>query len=204
MNPCAAFFYALSPASATGPPSSPSVKTERAILFSTRPASTTHLAERVRRVPLAQLGKSPCRTMGFEIGNRANPGGRPRKTDEQIKFERQCREHSALFAIDNLKRWEKGDNPVASLAATREMLDRGFGRAVDVIEANVTSECSPRLEDVRSEIAALLAIGGNPSGPSDSKAPVDSGERAADPVPAQPSTAPVHSGDSAGGEVHSG
>lgn len=96
--------------------------------------------------------------MGFEKGNRANPGGRPKKTDEQIKFERQCREWASLFALDKLKRTADGENPTASLAATREILDRGFGKSVEtsVIDAYVAPATGSSVEDLAGELGSLI------------------------------------------------
>ncbi len=93
----------------------------------------------------------------FEVGHPGGPG-RPRKTEEQIKFERQCREWAALFALDKLKRAADGDNPTAALAATREILDRGFGKSVEtsVIDAYVAPQTGSSVEDLAGELASLV------------------------------------------------
>lgn len=94
----------------------------------------------------------------FEKGHPGGPG-RPRKTDDQIKFERQCREWAVLFALDKLKKAADSDNPTASLAATREILDRGFGKSVEtsVIDAYVTPETGSTAQALEDELAAVLS-----------------------------------------------
>lgn len=97
--------------------------------------------------------------MPFEKGRSGNPGGRAAKTEAQTDFERKCREWASLFALDRLKKTADSDNAVASLAATREILDRGFGKpeTVSYIEGNVTPMLGAGIADLKREIGDILS-----------------------------------------------
>ena len=116
--------------------------------------------------------------MPFEKGQSGNPGGRRKKSDEQLKFERRCRELSELFAIDHLMRWAKSDNPTASLTAVKEMLDRGFGKPeiVSYLEANVTAQTGTSLEILEAKLQELVPGEAGEPVSGDSGDGVDSGE----------------------------
>jgi hypothetical protein len=115
----------------------------------------------------------------FQKGQSGNPSGRRRKSEEQLKFERRCRELSALFAIDHLMRWAKSDNPTASLTAVKEMLDRGFGKPeiVSYLEANVTAQTGTTLEALEAKFEELVPGQAGQITSDDSRDGVDSGER---------------------------
>ncbi len=92
---------------------------------------------------------------------RGNSSGRPKKTEGQIRFERQCREWAELFALDHLKRAAKSEKPQEIIAAVREICDRGFGKAeaISYLEANVNPAIGSSPEDAAREIEDLLAQG---------------------------------------------
>ncbi len=115
--------------------------------------------------------------MPFEKGNRANPGGRPRKTQEQVDFERKCREWAQLFALDKLKKASDSSKAMEIISAVKEICDRGFGKAeaISYIEANVTSETGSSIKEIEVELTELIGAPETKSIGSDSADKVDAG-----------------------------
>src|SRR3990167_8309453 len=87
-----------------------------------------------------------------------NRSGRTRKTREQIEFEKKCREWAHLNALGKLKKAADSDKAVEIIAAVREILDRGFGKAetISYVEANVTGTIGASPEEFAREIEELL------------------------------------------------
>lgn len=102
--------------------------------------------------------------MLYEKGRSGNPGGRPRKTQEQIDFERKCREWGTLFALDKLKKAADSGKAMEIIAAVKEILDRGFGKSeqIQYSEVNVTTENTPNSSELVSRGEDLLR--GSPEG----------------------------------------
>jgi hypothetical protein len=74
--------------------------------------------------------KAPPVGKPFEPGKSGNPGGRPKQIAEVRDL---AREHTP-DAIRILAKWMKqDDNPSAAVAAAREMLDRGWGKAAQAL-----------------------------------------------------------------------
>lgn len=116
--------------------------------------------------------------MPFEKGQSGNPGGRARKTEEQIRFERRCREWAELFALDKLKRVADSKKSLESLAAVKEILDRGFGKSVitSVIDGQITSTPGSSIQDLTAEITDVIGGSEAEGGSVDSEGQVDSGK----------------------------
>ncbi len=70
----------------------------------------------------------------FKPGTSGNPGGRPKRTPEEFAFEAACREKTteALGMIQQLMR--KADKDSVRLSAAIFILERGWGKAVQMNE----------------------------------------------------------------------
>lgn len=120
--------------------------------------------------------------MPFQKGDawNGNAGGRLRKTEEQKAFERKCREWAKLFALDKLKKAADSEKAGESLAAVKEILDRGFGKSEQIsyvdLETNASDNLSLGLADARRIVREALA-GSFPASPNgDAENTVDSGK----------------------------
>lgn len=85
----------------------------------------------------AENRKKP-RGKPFQPGNSANPGGRPKKTEEERTLEQMCKEKTpdALTAI--LAIMSRSQNDRARLAAAQYIVDRGWGKAKESVELSGT------------------------------------------------------------------
>jgi hypothetical protein len=70
----------------------------------------------------------------FKKGQSGNPGGRPKKTEEERTLEAMCRERTpeALHAILRIMAGSKQDR--AKLAAAQYVLDRAWGKPKESVE----------------------------------------------------------------------
>ncbi len=91
----------------------------------------------------------------YAKGGSGNPSGRPKRTPEELDLIAACKEKtpSALVVIENLMTCASSD--AVKLSAAISIIERGYGRATQVIAAQVTAH------DVYSlSTEALLAIAG--------------------------------------------
>ena len=80
---------------------------------------------------------NPTGVGGFSKGQSANPGGRRKKTAEDIEVQQIARQHGAT-AIDALvKIATKGKSESARVSAAIALLDRGFGKPTQPVESDV-------------------------------------------------------------------
>lgn len=63
--------------------------------------------------------------MPFKKGQSGNPGGRPKEVNEVKDL---ARKHTKE-AIDRLAFWMRSDNPKASVSASGQLIERGWGKA---------------------------------------------------------------------------
>jgi hypothetical protein len=85
------------------------------------------------RLKTEQPKRKPPKT-AFQPGKSGNPGGRPRKTDEERTLEALCREKTPE-ALATILRIMAGSNmDRAKLAAAQYVLDRGWGRPKESVE----------------------------------------------------------------------
>lgn len=95
-------------------------------------------------------------------GISGNPGGRDRKTEEQKEAQRaleaQCRELTpeALKVIVNIM--HNGDTDRAKLSAAELILERGWGKAPQTIEAFISPLDGIDIDEQRAIVEALLAL----------------------------------------------
>lgn len=73
----------------------------------------------------------------FKPGQSGNPGGRPKKTDEEREVEALARQHCPR-AIERLAELMDSDNDSAAMRACAEILDRGYGKPHQTQDTNVT------------------------------------------------------------------
>lgn len=71
---------------------------------------------------------------GFQPGKSGNPGGRPKKTVEELDLIQACREKTkdAMATICSLM--ESADKDSVRLGAATYIIDRGWGKAVQIVE----------------------------------------------------------------------
>jgi hypothetical protein len=73
---------------------------------------------------------------GFKPGQSGNPGGRPKKTQEELDLVAACKQKApeALAVIAGIM--NRGENERNRLAAAQAIIERGYGKAVQPVEAS--------------------------------------------------------------------
>jgi hypothetical protein len=95
---------------------------------------------------------NPSGKGGFQKGASGNPGGRPRNHIGDLS--REARRYAHL-AVGTLVKICRGGMERNKLVAARELLDRGYGRPVQMIDASLISKKLTELTP--EELAAFEA-----------------------------------------------
>lgn len=82
----------------------------------------------------AENSKLAPRGKPFQPGKTGNPGGRPKKTEEERTLEAMCKEKTPEALATILTIMTGGTNERAQLSAAQYVIDRGWGKAKESIE----------------------------------------------------------------------
>jgi Family of unknown function (DUF5681) len=99
------------------------------------------------------------RSTSFKPGQTGNPGGRPKMTEEQkreIADVRMAARAMTMEALEALKEvvGDKAAPPSARVSAATTILDRGWGKATQTIEATVTNRIDVMgIDELRAFVA---------------------------------------------------
>lgn len=96
--------------------------------------------------------------MTFKKGMSGNPGGRPKILAEVRELARNYTDDAINTLAEIMK--DKKQNTSARVAAATELLNRGYGKPTQHIEANVNFLDRLSIEDQRALAAALDAVPG--------------------------------------------
>ncbi|WP_082725138.1 DUF5681 domain-containing protein [Burkholderia sp. NRF60-BP8] len=78
--------------------------------------------------------KRPAPKTAFKKGVSGNPGGRPKRTAEELDLIAACKDRTpaALAVIESIMM--EGENERNRLAAAQAIIDRGYGKAPEKVE----------------------------------------------------------------------
>jgi len=83
---------------------------------------------------ISKIQKSMPRGRPFEKGQSGNPGGRPKRTAEEVDLIEACREKTPEALETILQLMDESDNDRVRLAAAQYVIERGWGKAPERIE----------------------------------------------------------------------
>ena len=90
--------------------------------------------------------------MPFKKGQSGNPLGRKYKTPVERNLERQAQHHTDM-ALGTLVKNLSCGTPAAEVAAAKEILDRGWGKAKQTLDSTVTHVVTDdRIRSIRDEL----------------------------------------------------
>ena len=79
---------------------------------------------------------NPTGAGGFSKGQSGNPGGRRKKTAEDIQIQQLARQHGTTAINALVKIATKGKSESARITAAIALLDRGFGKPTQPVESD--------------------------------------------------------------------
>lgn len=82
--------------------------------------------------PVTKKRRAPAN--GFKKGKSGNPGGRPKKTEEQVQLEEMCRARTPEALSTILAIMSNGENERNRLSAAEFVIERGWGKAVQTVD----------------------------------------------------------------------
>lgn len=107
---------------------------------------------------MAGLKKGQRNGGSFKPGNRANPGGRPKKTDEMRRIEDAAKEYSEA-ALRALADEAQNGSGAPRVAASVALLDRAWGKAVERSEQGRPGDFRPTPEIEKSATERFVKLG---------------------------------------------
>ena len=91
-----------------------------------------------------ETAKKPRHDGMFAQGKSGNPGGRPKRTEEEFALIDACK-RKAPDALDVIiKIMETGESDKVRLSAAQYVIDRGYGKAKQETDLNVSGELGIR------------------------------------------------------------
>lgn len=76
--------------------------------------------------------------MQFQKGASGNPGGRRKKTTDDIELEKAAKGHTEAALAALVKVATKGKSESAKVAAATALLDRGWGKPKQTVDTTLT------------------------------------------------------------------